>query len=86
MEKIEIIMRRAGKDSISETVLASFDVAHPSVLNQDKNILNFPGLSIHLNEHSVYRDRRLVLLHSAASSGRWCGGQRPLSAGSGRAN
>ena len=62
MEKIEIIMRRASKDSISETVLASFDVAHPSVLNQDKNILNFPGLSIHLNEHNVYRDRRLVLL------------------------
>ena len=25
-------------------------------------------------------------VHSAASSGRWCGGQRPLSAGSGRAN
>ena len=64
MEKIEIIMRRAGKDSISETVLASFDVAHPSVLNQDKNILNFPGLSIHLNEHSVYRDRRCLLYTS----------------------
>lgn len=27
-----------------------------------------------------------IQMHSAASSGRWCGGQRPLSAGSGRAN
>lgn len=33
-------------------------------------------------------DKKLVaqLLHSAAPSGRWCGGQWPLSAGSGRAN
>ena len=28
----------------------------------------------------------VFLVHSAAPSGRWCGGQWPLSAGSGRAN
>lgn len=62
MEKIEIIMRQSNQGGILETVLASFDVAPLSALTQGENILTFPGLSIHLNEHSVYRDNRLVPL------------------------
>ena len=37
-------------------------------------------------EEDFRRRQKKGRLHSAASSGRWCGGQRPLSAGSGRAN
>lgn len=62
MEKVEIIMRHAKQNEISETVLATFDIGQPSTSIQDKSILRFPGLSIHLKEHIVYRNDKLVLL------------------------
>ena len=64
MEKVEIIMRRAKQDEISETVLAAFDIDQPSFQGPAPNILDFPGLRIHLKEHSVYRDeKRIPLTH-----------------------
>ena len=62
MEKVEIIMRRAKQNEVSETVLAAFDIERPSFHNQDANVLAFPGLRIHLKEHSVYRDENLIPL------------------------
>lgn len=59
MEKVEIIMRMVQQNKISETVLVTFDIEQPS---SNQNVLDFPGLRIHLKEHSVYRDEKLIPL------------------------
>ena len=53
-----------------------------------KETLTAEIASITANIDTLKADLKVkkTALHSAASSGRWCGGQRPLSAGSGRAN
>ena len=48
------------------------------------SIVLFSMKKLKLNKHK--KEEIEAVMHSAASSGRWCGGQRPLSAGSGRAN
>lgn len=51
--------------------------------------MNTQNLNIFMRNtesNKTFKDTQSAYLHSAASSGRWCGGQRPLSAGSGRAN
>lgn len=62
MEKVEIIMRRFKQDETEETVLAAFDINQASADKKEKTVLSFPGLDIHLKEHSAYRDGRLVPL------------------------
>ena len=62
MEKVEIIIRRFKQDETEETVLAAFDINQASADKKEKTVLSFPGLDIHLKEHSAYRDGRLISL------------------------
>lgn len=54
MGKIEIIMRKAEKDQVAETVLVAFDEKEAVVSQPD--ILAFPNLEIRMKERAVYKD------------------------------
>lgn len=60
MGKVEIIMRRADKAQILETVLVSFNEKEAEI--SEPTILSFPKLEIHLKEQVVYRDGNPLLL------------------------
>ena len=63
LEKVEIVMRKVNEDTISETVLISFDEENPpAVAQHDLNILMFPGLKILVKEQLVYRNGMLLPL------------------------
>jgi two-component system response regulator ResD len=66
MEKVEIVIRvirKVNEDTISETVLISFDEENPpAVARHDLNILMFPGLKILVKEQLVYRNDVLLPL------------------------
>lgn len=61
-KKIEIVLRQSQQDAAEETVLATFYTALPYAIDKESSIMEFPGLTIHLKEHSVYRDEKLIPL------------------------
>lgn len=60
MGKIEIIMRKAEKDQVAETVLVAFDEKEAVVSQPDT--LAFPNLEIRIKERAVYKDNILIPL------------------------
>lgn len=65
MKKIEIVLRQTEQNTVSETVLTSFQATDVPLAEQSTSrCMIFPGLTISLNEQIVYRNNEEILLTS----------------------
>ena len=63
VETVEIVMRKIEESgSVSETVLVSLPSVKSLETIHSMNVLNFPGLHIHIKEQSVYHNDVLIPL------------------------
>lgn len=62
MKKYEIVLRQTEQNTVSETVLASFENTAALFAEQSTKNMIFPGLIISLNEQTVYRNNESLLL------------------------
>ncbi len=65
MKKIEIVLRQTEQNTVSESVLASFEnLEAPLAERSVSKSITFPGLTISLNEQLVYRNNEVIRLTS----------------------
>lgn len=65
MKKIEIVLRQTEQNTVSETVLVTFENSSAPLAERSvSKSMTFPGLTISLNEQLVYRDNKPLILTS----------------------
>lgn len=64
VKRIEIVLRQTEQDTVSETVLASFENTATLFTEHSASNMIFPGLTISLYERIVYRNGEPLLLTS----------------------